>query len=51
MIKKRLKKLENKLIVTVPKSLKIVYINPGENKKEILEKYPNKKDLLVIEFR
>ncbi|HRQ55039.1 MAG TPA: hypothetical protein PL018_12330 [Ignavibacteriaceae bacterium] len=49
MTKDRIKKLELKFVITIPKSLKIVYISPGDNKKEILKKY-NPKDILVLEF-
>ena len=48
-MKARIKKLENQFVVTIPKSLKIVYINPGDDKKRLLKKY-NPKDILVIEF-
>ena len=49
-IKKLLKQLDKKDTAKNLKSLKIVYINPGENKKEILKKYPNKKEILIVEF-
>ena len=49
MTKDRIKKLENKFVVTVPKSLKLVFINPGDDKEKILKNY-NKKDILIIEF-
>ena len=45
----RLIKLEDRLRPFIPKSLKVITINPGDDKAEILKHY-NRKDILVIEY-
>lgn len=45
----RLTKLEEKLKPFIPKSLKVVTINPGDDKEEILKHY-NRKEILILEY-
>lgn len=45
----RLTKLEDKLKPFIPKSLKVITINPGDNKEEILKQY-NRNEILILEY-